>query len=131
MLVRIDLLPHDWLIRHFQLQAGVPKQVGSERMKAHWNLRPQPLLALLERSGALEHSGAFWSSLFRAQCYRKKPARVGACSCHSTALRHLILQIQDLIDTPLSKALNPTLLLGVCLLLSLINCKLLFYKSVS
>ena len=29
---------------------------------------------------------------------------------------------------PLSKALNPTLLQGVCLLLSLINCKLLWIK---
>ena len=32
---------------------------------------------------------------------------------------------------PLSKALNPTLLQGVCLLLSLINCKSLWIKNVS
>ena len=32
---------------------------------------------------------------------------------------------------PLSKALNPTLLQGVCLLLSLINCKSLWIKAFS
>ena len=39
---------------------------------------------------------------------------------------------QDKICTavgPLSKALNPTLLQGVCLLLSLINCKSLWIKA--